>query len=47
MLKILAFLMVTMDGYDEEPEQEFDFWNLDPEFDEFAVAQLDEADTLL
>jgi dihydrofolate reductase len=47
MRKIFAFLMVTMDGYDEGPAQEFDFWNLDPEFDEFSVEQLDEADTLL
>jgi hypothetical protein len=39
--------MVTMDGYDEGPAQEFDFWNLGPEFDEFSVTQLDEADTLL
>jgi dihydrofolate reductase len=47
MRKIFSFLMVTMDGYDEGPAQEFDFWNVDPEFDEFSVAQLDEADTLL
>jgi dihydrofolate reductase len=47
MRKIFAFLMVTMDGYDEGPAQEFDFWNIDPEFDEFSVKQLDEADTLL
>lgn len=47
MRKIFAFLMVTMDGYDEGPAQEFDFWNIDPEFDEFSLAQLDEADTLL
>lgn len=47
MRKIFAFLMSTMDGYDEGPAQEFDFWNLDQEFDEFSVTQLDEADTLL
>jgi dihydrofolate reductase len=47
MRKIFAFLMVTMDGYDEGPAQEFDFWNLDPKFEEFSVEQLDEADTLL
>ena len=47
MRKIFAFLMVTMDGYDQGPAQEFDFWNLDPQFDEFSVNQLDEADTLL
>lgn len=47
MRKIFAFLMVTMDGYDEGPAQEFDFWNLGPEFYAFSVEQLDEADTLL
>jgi dihydrofolate reductase len=47
MRKIFSFLMVTMDGYDEGPAQEFDFWNVDPEFDDFSVEQLDEADTLV
>ena len=47
MRKIFAFLMATVDGYYEGPNQEFDWPNLDGEFDEFAVEQLDEVDTLL
>lgn len=47
MRKIFAFLMATVDGYYEGPNQEFDWPNLDGEFDEFAVEQLGEVDTLL
>ena len=47
MRKIFSFLMATVDGYYEGPNQEFDFWNLDEEFDEFSVEQLDEVDMLL
>jgi hypothetical protein len=38
--------MTTLDGYYEGPNQEFDFWVIDEEFNRFAVDQLDEADTL-
>jgi len=47
MRKIFAFIMTTLDGYYEGPDQEFDFWVLDEEFNRFAAGQLDEADTLL
>ena len=47
MRKIFAFIMTTLDGYYEGPNQEFDFWVIDEEFDEFSVEQLDEVDTLL
>ena len=47
MRKIFAFLMTTLDGYYEGTNQEFDFWVVDKEFDEFSVEQLDEVDTLL
>jgi len=47
MRKIFAFLVVTVDGYYEGPNQEFDWPIVDDEFNEFAVEQLDEADTLL
>ena len=40
-------MMATVDGYYEGPNQEFDFWIVDDEFDEFSVEQLDEADTLV
>jgi dihydrofolate reductase len=39
--------LTTLDGYYEGPNQEFDFWVVDEEFDRFAVEQLDEVDTLL
>ncbi|MGP4004187.1 dihydrofolate reductase family protein [Streptomyces sp. 8N706] len=47
MRKILSFLVSTVDGYYEGPDQEFDWPVVDAEFNEFALAQLDEADTLV
>lgn len=47
MRKLVAFLVTTADGYDEGPNGEFDWPVVDDEFNEFAVAQLDEADTLV
>jgi dihydrofolate reductase len=47
MRKIFAFIMTTLDGYYEGPNQEFDFWVVDEESNGFAVEQLDEVDTLL
>jgi dihydrofolate reductase len=47
MRKIFAFLMVSLDGYHEGQQHELDWHNVDAEFHDFAVAQLDEADTLL
>jgi dihydrofolate reductase len=47
MRQIFAFIMTTLDGYYEGPNQEFDFWVVDEEFNGFAVEQLDEVDTLL
>jgi hypothetical protein len=46
MRKIFAFIMTTVDGYYEGRNQEFDFWVIDDEFNEFSVQQLDEADAL-
>jgi dihydrofolate reductase len=47
MRKIILFMVVTLDGYYEGPNQEFDWPNVDEEFNEFALQQLDEVDTLL
>lgn len=47
MRKIFAFIMTTLDGYYEGPNQAFDFWVVDEEFDEFSVEQLDEVDVLV
>jgi dihydrofolate reductase len=45
--KIIAFLMVTLDGYHQTTGGDLFWHNVDDEFGEFAAAQLDEADTLL
>jgi dihydrofolate reductase len=47
MRKIFAFLMVTLDGYHEAADGDLFWHNVDDEFEEFAGAQMDEADTLL
>jgi dihydrofolate reductase len=47
MRKIIAFLMASTDGYYEGPDRAFDWPVVDGDFNEFAAAQLDEADTLL
>jgi dihydrofolate reductase len=47
MRRIFAFLMMTLDGYYEGPNREFDWPIVDAEFERFSVEQLDEADTLL
>jgi dihydrofolate reductase len=45
--KIIAFMMVSIDGYHETTTGELFWHNVDEEFDEFAAAQIDDADTLL
>jgi dihydrofolate reductase len=46
--KMFSFMVVTVDGYYEGPNQGFIDWpTVDEEFDEFSVGQLDEVDTLL
>lgn len=47
MRTIFAFLMVSLDGYHETADGDLSWHNVDAEFNEFAVEQLDEADTLL
>ena len=47
MREIFAFLMVTADGYHATTDGELFWHNVDDEFDEFALAQIDQADTLL
>ena len=44
---MFSFLMVTLDGYYEGPNREFDFWVVDDEFNEFSAAQLEEVDALV
>src|SRR5271156_850949 len=47
MRKIFVFLMATLDGYQETTAGDLSWHNIDAEFLDFAVEQLDEADTLL
>ena len=47
MRKLLSFHLTSVDGYYEGPGQAFDWPVVDEEFNQFAVGQLEEADTLL
>ena len=47
MRKVFLFMMVTLDGFFEGPNQEIDWHNVDEEFNEFAIQQLNDVDTLL
>jgi len=45
--KVFLFNMVTLDGFFEGPNQDISWHNVDEEFNEFAIRQLNEVDTLL
>ena len=47
MRKVFLFMMVTLDGFFEGPNQEIDWHNVDEEFNEFAINQLHDVDMLL
>lgn len=47
MRKIFLFMMVTLDGYFEGPGHDLSWHHVDAEFNDFAVAQMMEADTIL
>jgi len=47
MRKLLSFHLTSLDGYYEGPGQAFDWLVVDAEFNQFALRQLEEADTLL
>ncbi len=47
MRTIYAFEMITLDGFYAGPNDEFDWPNVDEEFFEWSLRQLDETDTLL
>jgi dihydrofolate reductase len=47
MRKVFLFMMVTLDGFFEGPGQDIDWHNVDEEFNEFALNQLNDVDTLL
>jgi dihydrofolate reductase len=43
---VASFIFISLDGFYEGPNGELDWPNVDAEFNDFAVRQLDEADTL-
>lgn len=47
MRKLYAFEMTSVDGYHETPDRQIDWHNVDQEFNEFAIRQLDETEELL
>jgi dihydrofolate reductase len=47
MRKLISFMVMTLDGFTEGPNGEFDWPNVDDEFYEFSISQLDDIDTLV
>jgi dihydrofolate reductase len=47
MRKVFLFMMVSLDGFFEGPDHEIDWHNVDEEFNEFAINQLNELDMIL
>ena len=47
MRKLILFNLVTLDGFFEGPNKEIDWHNVDNEFNDFAIEQLDTTDTLI
>jgi dihydrofolate reductase len=45
--KLYSFIVVTLDGFYEGPNGEFDWPNVDEEFNEFGIEQLHDSDLLL
>lgn len=46
MRNLASFIIISLDGFYEGPNGEFDWAIVDAEFREFAIRQLDEAETL-
>ena len=47
MRKVILFMMTTLDGFYEGRDRDINWHNVDAEFNEFAIAQLNTADILL
>ena len=47
MRRVLFFMMTSLDGYFEGPGQSIDWHTADEEFNQFAIDQIGEVDTLL
>ncbi len=47
MRKLFLFNLISLDGFFEGPNKELDWHNVDAEFNEFAIQQLDSIDMIL
>ncbi len=47
MRKVVLFMLVSVDGYFEGPNHDITWHNVDAEFNDFAIEQIDQMDTLL
>ena len=47
MRKVIFFMLTTLDGFYEGPNKEIDWHNVDEEFNQFAIDQLNSVDVLL
>lgn len=47
MRKVIFFMLTSIDGYFEGPNQDISWHNVDAEFNEMAIDQLNSVDTLL
>ena len=47
MRKLYVFMMISADGYFEAPGHNLDWHNVDAEFEDFAIKQLDESGELV
>ena len=47
MRKVYLFMMISLDGYFEGPNHDLSWHNTDEEFQEFALEQLNDTDTIL
>lgn len=47
MRKIFLFMMVSLDGYFEGPGHDLSWHHVDSKFNDFAIKQMQEADTIL
>jgi dihydrofolate reductase len=45
--KLISFMVVTLDGFYAGPDDEFDWPNVDEGFNEFAISQMNDIDTLI
>lgn len=47
MRKVIIFMLTTLDGFFEGPDRDISWHNVDEQFNEFAIEQLNTFDTLL